>query len=87
MRNIAARRVYPPSSGRHALWCLYGIGRDSWVRDMAFTRWLDLYSSHGVGVKSVFEVWPRAGNYSRRRLSEIIVVVLVVVVVVETCDY
>ena len=26
-----ARRVYPPSSGRHAMRCLYVIGRDGWV--------------------------------------------------------
>ena len=40
-------------------------------------RWLDPYSSHGVGVGSVSAVWLKAGLYSRRRLSEIIVVVVV----------
>ena len=39
--------------------------------------WLDILSSHGVGVKAVSEVCPRAGGLSRRRLSEIIVVVVV----------
>ena len=28
-------RMYPPPSGRHAMRCLYGIGRDSWVWDMS----------------------------------------------------
>ena len=42
--------------------------------------WLDILSSHGVGVKAVSEVCPRAGGLSRRRLSKIIVVVVVVVV-------
>ena len=37
--------------------------------------WLDTLSSHGVGVKAVSEVCPRAGGLSRRRLSKIIVVV------------
>ena len=36
--------------------------------------WLDILSSHGVGVKAVSEVCPRAGGLSRRRLCEIIVV-------------
>ena len=56
--------------------CLYGIGRDSWVWDMAITRWLDVHSSHGVGVRSQSVVWPLAGKYSRRRPDEIIVVVV-----------
>ena len=29
--NNLTRRVYPPSSGRHAMRCLYVIGRDGWV--------------------------------------------------------
>ena len=29
--NYLARRVYPPSSGRHAMRYLYVIGRDGWV--------------------------------------------------------
>ena len=37
--------------------------------------WLDTLSSHGVGVKAVSEVCPRAGGLSRRRPHEIIVVV------------
>ena len=37
--------------------------------------WLDILSSHGVGVKAVSEVCPRAGGLSRRRPHEIIVVV------------
>ena len=41
--------------------------------------WLDILSSHGVGVKAVSEVCPRAGGLSRRRPHEIIVVVVVVV--------
>ena len=44
--------------------------------------WLDTLSSHGVGVKAVSEVCPRAGGLSRRRRDRIIVVVDVVVVVV-----
>ena len=40
--------------------------------------WLDILSSHGVGVKAVSEVCPRAGGLSRRRPHEIIVVVVVV---------
>ena len=71
--------MYPPPSGRHAMWCLYGIGRDSWVWDKAITRWLDVHSSHGLGVRSPSVVRPRAGCISRRRLSEIIVVVVAVV--------
>ena len=35
--------------------------------------WLDTLSSHGVGVKAVSEVCPRAGGLSRRRICEIIV--------------
>ena len=42
--------------------------------------WLDILSSHGVGVKAVSEVCPRAGGLSRRRPHEITVVVVVVVV-------
>ena len=38
--------------------------------------WLDILSSHGVGVKAVSEVCPRAGGLSRRRPHEIIVVVV-----------
>ena len=39
--------------------------------------WLDILSSHGVGVKAVSEVCSRAGGLSRRRPHEIIVVVVV----------
>ena len=35
--------------------------------------WLDTLSSHGVGVKAVSEVCPRAGGLSRRRRDRIIV--------------
>ena len=38
--------------------------------------WLDILSSHGVGVKAVSEVCPRAGGLSRRRPHEINVVVV-----------
>ena len=52
--------------------------------------WLDIGSSHGVGVKAVSEVCPRAGGLSRRRLSKIIIFVVVVggavVVVVDEVD-
>ena len=43
--------------------------------------WLDILSSHGVGVKAVSDVCPRAGGLSRRRHREIIVIIVVVVVV------
>ena len=69
------RKVHPPPSGRHAMRCLYVIGRDSWVWETSSTYWLDIDSSHGVGEYSVNAVCPRAGGLSRRRLSEIIVVV------------
>ena len=74
--------MYPPSSGRHAMRCLYVIGRDSWVRDMSNTQWLEMDSSHGVGECSVSVVCPLAGVYSDRPPSEVIVVVVVAVVVV-----
>ena len=45
------------------------------VRDMSSTYWLDLDSSHGVGVRSVSAVCPRAGGISGRPCHEIIVVV------------
>ena len=41
--------------------------------------WLDTLSSHGVGVKAVSEVCPRAGGLSRRRRDRIIVIVIVIV--------
>ena len=66
--------MHPPPSGRHAMRCLYVIGRDGWVWDMSNTQWLDIDSSHRVGECSVSVVCPRAGVYSRRRLCEIIVV-------------
>ena len=62
--------MHPPPSGRHAMRCLYVIGRDSWVWDMSNTQWLEMDSSHGVGECSVTAVCPRAGVYSRRRLCE-----------------
>ena len=62
--------------------CLYVIGRESWVREMSCTYWLDIHSSHGVGEYSVTAVCPRAGGISRRRSHEVIVVVVVVVGVV-----
>ena len=70
------RNVYPPPSGRHAMRCLNVIGRESWVREMSCTYWLDIHSSHGVGEYSVTAVCPRAGGISRRRSHEIIVVVV-----------
>ena len=51
-RTPPCRRVYPPPSGRHAKWCLYVIGRDSWVRDMPHVL-ARLPSFHGVGVGSI----------------------------------
>ena len=42
--------------------------------------WLDIVSSHGVGVKAVSEVCPLAGGLSRRRLSKISVGVVVGVI-------
>ena len=68
---------YPPPSGRHAMRCLYVIGRDGWVWDMSITQWLDMDSSHEVGECSVTVVWHRAGVYSDRPCHEIIVVVVV----------
>ena len=53
--------TYNPSSGRHAMMCLYVIGRDGWVWDMSITQWLDPYSSHEVGECSVTAVCPLAG--------------------------
>ena len=44
--------------------------------------WLDTHSSHGVGIKAVSEVCPRAGGLSRRRLREIIVVLVVTVLLI-----
>ena len=69
--------MYPPSSGRHAMRCLYVIGRDGWVWDMPITQWLEMDSSHEVGECSVTVVCPRAGVYSDRPCHEIIVVVVV----------
>ena len=62
------------------MWSLYVIGREGWVWDMPIARWLDMSSSHGVGVGSVYAVCPRAGGISGRPCHEIIVVVVVVVV-------
>ena len=62
--------MYPPSSGRHAMRSLYGIGRDSWVWEMSKPALARLHSSHGVGVYSVSVVWPLAGVYSGRPRSE-----------------
>ena len=82
------RKVYPPPSGRHAMRCLNVIGRESWVREMSCTYWLDIHSSHGVGEYSVTAVCPRAGGMSRRRSHEIIVAVVAVVAVVGvSCRY
>ena len=81
-KNLPRRRVYPPPSGRHAMRCLYGIGRDSWVWEMSSHALASMHSSHGVGEYSVTAVWPRAGGLSRRRPHEIIVAVVFVVVVV-----
>ena len=67
--------MYPPPSGRHAMRCLYVIGRDSWVWEMSSHALASMHSSHGVGEYSVTAVWPRAGGLSRRRPHEIIVVV------------
>ena len=80
MKTPPRRSVYPPPSGRHAMRCLYVIGRDGWVWDMSNTQWLEMDSSHRVGECSVSVVCPLAGVYSRRRLSEINVDVVVIVV-------
>ena len=48
--------------------------------------WLDTLSSHGVGVKAVSEVCPRAGGISRGRRDRIIVVVVVIVMIVATAE-
>ena len=72
--------MYHPSSGRHAMWSLYVIGREGWVWEMPTTDWLVLNSSHGVGVGSVSAVCPRAGGISGRPPTEIIVVVVLDVV-------
>ena len=81
-RSNPTSNMYPPSSGRHAMRSLYGIGRDGWVWDMSITHWLDMDSSHGVGECSVTVVWHRAGVYSDRPCHEIIVAVIAVVAVV-----
>ena len=57
------------------MWSLYVIGREGWVWDMPIARWLDMSSSHGVGVGSVSAVCPRAGGISDRPCHGIIVVV------------
>ena len=44
--------------------------------------WLDILSSHGVGVKAVSEVCPRAGGLSRRRRDRIIVIVIAIVIAI-----
>ena len=62
--------MYPPSSGRHAMRSLYGIGRDSWDWVMSRPALASMHSSHGVGVYSVSVVWPLAGVYSGRPRSE-----------------
>ena len=57
--------VYPPPSGRHAMRSLYVIGRDGWVWDMSNTQWLDIDSSHGVGVfrnRCVSPRWLESGT-------------------------
>ena len=56
--------------------CLHVIGRDGWVWDMSNTQWLEMDSSHGVGVCSVSVVCPLAGKNSDRPPSEVIVVVV-----------
>ena len=72
--------MYPPSSGRHAMRSLYGIGRDGWVWDMSITQWLEMDSSHEVGECSVTVVCPLAGVHSDRPCHEIINVVVAAVV-------
>ena len=79
MKTPPRRSVYPPPSGRHAMRCLYVIGRDSWVWEMSSHALASMHSSHGVGEYSVTAVWPLAGGLSRRRPHEIIVVAVVVV--------
>ena len=78
--------MYPPSSGRHAMRSLYGIGRDGWVWEMSITQWLEMDSSHEVGECSVTVVWHRAGVYSDRPCHEIIVVVVVASLAVFCCS-
>ena len=52
--NYLTRRVYPPSSGRHAMRCLYVIGRDGWVLG-------------GSKVLARHTFLPRSGSKSRLR--------------------
>ena len=76
--TIKITEMLPPPSVLHAMRCLYGIGRDSWVWEMSSHALASMHSSHGVGEYSVTAVWPRAGGLSRRRPHEIIVVAVVV---------
>ena len=73
--------MYHPSSGRHAMWSLYVIGREGWVWEMPTTDWLVINSPHRVGVGSVSAVCPRAGGISGLPSHEIIDVVVDVVAV------
>ena len=79
--------MYPPSSGRHAMRSLYGIGRDGWVWDMSITQWLEMDSSHEVGECSVTVVWHRAGVHSDRPCHEIIVVVVGNAILAHVLDF
>ena len=82
MKTPPRRSVYPPPSGRHAMRCLYVIGRDSWVWEMSSHALASMHSSHGVGEYSVSAVWPLAGLDSGRPRHEIIVVIVVFPIVI-----
>ena len=68
------REMHPPPSVLHAMRCLYGIGLESWVREMSRHALASLPSSHGVEEYSVSAVWPLVGIFSGRPPTEIIVV-------------
>ena len=70
--------MHPPPSGRHAMRSLYGIGRESWVREMSrVTGWLVWIPPTKWGSIPSSAVCQLAGVYSGRPLSRVIVVVVV----------
>ena len=69
--------MHPPPSGRHAMRSLYGIGRESWVREMpAVPGWLVRIPPTKWGSIPSSAVCQLAGVYSGRPKSEVIVVVV-----------
>ena len=72
--------MHPPPSGRHAMRSLYGIGRESWVREMPrVPGWLVVIPPTKWGSIPSSAVCQLAGVYSGRPLSRVIVVVVVTV--------